>query len=449
MHQFNVHNAMEPAQLDTVLPFDLPAGWLVDVARPEPVTALSAPQASIAAALADPLHSAPLSELAGRGDQVCIVFTPPGIPCPEHMLVPALLHELERAGVYDQDITLLCASGIHGRTSPQQNAARLGAEVMERYRVLDHDVGEVIHLGQWRGIPLTVNRHTLEANLLIATGVVAPHLYAGYSGGSGTLAIGCAGDATIEALYTPSFLHHPYVRPGQVRGNPFQEVMQSLAQRVGLRFILNVILAPTGEIVDVQAGDPFLVHQYMVFSAASLYDTAVFKTYDIVIASIDPPHDSTLYQAILGALLVGLAPRPAVRPGGAILLPARTPEAVGQGSDAQSFYHALQSVRSPEALMTERWERSCRPGEARALQLTRLLQQNEVIVVGSEFPALVEACHLQAATDMEAAFDLVRWLLGDDLKVLVVPHALHTIPLLPVHEQSDQSTSFQAGMWAW
>jgi nickel-dependent lactate racemase len=438
MRQLDIYSSTDLARPHDAPYFDLPPNWRVDVVNPESVEPLADPQASVTAALADPLRSPPLNELVGPGDQVCIAFMHPVTPCPEHILVPALLRELEAAGVYDHDIILLCANGPHGRTDQGQKVARLGAEVVEHYRVLDHDAGEVIHVGQWQDIPLTVSRHTLEADLLIATGVVAPHLYAGYSGGSETVAIGCAGDATIEALYAPHFLYNPGIRPGQLRGNPFQEAMQLLAHRAGLRFVLNVILDHKGQMMDVQAGDPFLTHQYLVFAASSLYNRPVSQIYDVVIAGLDPPYDASLYQAVLGALFVGLAPRPAVRPGGVILLPASTPEAVGQGSvvypNAQNFYDVLQSTRFLGTLTSGLWERGCRPGEARAFQLARLLERNKVVVVGSEFPAIVEACHLEAAADMEEAIDLARWLLGDDLSTLIVPHALLTMPIPPVGE---------------
>jgi hypothetical protein len=88
-------------------------------------------------------------------------------------------------------------------------------------------------------------------------------------------------------------------------------------------------------------------------------------------------------------------------------------------------------------MMTDLLRQGCRPGEARAFQLARLMEQNEVIVVGSEFPELVEACRLQAVDDIEAAIDLTRWLLGDDLDVLFVPHALHTVPVPPEQAQDE------------
>ena len=427
----------------------LPAQWRVDVAALGPVKMPDDPQASIAQALAEPIQSPPLTELVGPGDHVCIAFSHPNVLCPDQLLVPALLRELAHAGVCDQDVTLLCANALFGRTSYDQWIASLGPDVVERYRVIDHDVSEVIHLGQWQDIPLTVNRCALEADLLIATGVVAPHLYAGYSGGADTVAVGCAGDATIEAIHAPRFVHHPQVRPGQIRGNPFQEAVAVLAERAGLRFVLNAVLGPDGKIADVQAGDPRLAHSYLVFSSANLYNSHVPRTYDVIIAALDPPYDSSLYQAVLAPCSLEWRPNTALRPGGAIVVPARTPQAVGEGINAQNFFNALQGFRSLDSLITELLERGYRPGEARAFQLARLLEEHEVIIVGSEFPAIVKACHLQEADDMGQAIDLTRWLLGDDLDVLIIPHSLHTLPVptVPDPDLGPELRSLMALTW--
>jgi hypothetical protein len=179
-----------------------------------------------------------------------------------------------------------------------------------------------------------------------------------------------------------------------------------------------------------------MVHKHLVFAASCLYDSPVSKTYDVVVAHPDPPYDATLYDAILGALFVGMAAQPVVRPGGVIILPARMYNAIGENRRAQNFYAVLTNAHSRDVLITNLLQEGCRPGEERALKLARLMEQNEVIVVGSEFPELVEACRIQALPDMAAAVDLTRWLLGDELDVLIVPHALHITPSLPVQEQS-------------
>jgi hypothetical protein len=159
----------------------------------------------------------------------------------------------------------------------------------------------------------------------------------------------------------------------------------------------------------------------------------------VVIAGLDQSQATTLYEAVLAALFIGLAPQPVLRPGGVIIVPARTPEAMGQEKNAQDFYNALQGARTPEMLVSRLWEKSGGLGEARALQLAQLLEEYQVIIVGSEFPSIVKACHLQTAADMEEAVDLTRWLLGDDLDVLVVPHALLTLPLPPTEDWQQQT----------
>ncbi len=63
--------------------------------------------ASIMQALRQPIGTPPLREMAHAGQKVCIVFTDITRASPDHLLVPALLAELEQAGVRDADITLL------------------------------------------------------------------------------------------------------------------------------------------------------------------------------------------------------------------------------------------------------------------------------------------------------------------------------------------------------
>jgi nickel-dependent lactate racemase len=449
MSLIDANKPIDPSRLYDSWRFQLPSHWRVDVASPGPLLPVRDPETAVKAALADPLSSPSLTGLVGPGDQVCLAFTHPEVPSPEHLLVPALLRELEEAGVNDEDVILLCAGALHGRTSQDEKVARLGADIVERYHVVDHDVGDVVHLGQWQGLPLTVNRRALEADLVISTGVVAPHLYSGYSGGADTVAVGCAGDTTIEAIHAPRFVYHPQVRPGQIEGNPFQEAMWESAQRANLRFVLNAILDPAGRILDVQAGDPTSVHRHLVFAASSLFNSSVSQTYDVVVAGLDSPYDASIYQAVLGALFVGMTPNTALRTGGVILLPVRTPEAVGQGLNAQNFYSALQGVRSLDTLITELLERGYRPGEARAFQLARLLELNEVVVVGSDFPAMVEACHLQGVADLRAAADLTQWLLGDDLDVLIIPHSLHTLPVPTATDEDGWSGVALASTRTW
>ena len=91
-----------------------------------------------------------------------------------------------------------------------------------------------------------VNAVLTESDLIIATGVVEPHQYAGYSGGGKTVVIGCGSEETIGLTHGPQFLDQPGVRLGQIDGNPFQQFVRDAAQAIGLKFVVNVVLDGEG-----------------------------------------------------------------------------------------------------------------------------------------------------------------------------------------------------------
>src|SRR5512137_2699233 len=119
--------------------FSLPASMQVDLAVSRPAEPIKDMAEAIQAALAHPIGSAPLRELAKAGQRVCIVFTDITRASPDHLLVPALLNELEIAGVRDEDVTLLCGIGMHRPSTPEEKIVKLGAEVVARYCVIDNE----------------------------------------------------------------------------------------------------------------------------------------------------------------------------------------------------------------------------------------------------------------------------------------------------------------------
>ena len=167
----------------TYLDFELPAKMRGTYAASRPVEPLADVEKAIDKALTDPINSPPLRELTKQGDTVCIVFTDITRNTPEHLLIPALLTELHATGVRDEDITLLCGTGLHRPSTVQEKAIKLGQSIVERYRVLDHEPFNLAGLEDLgiteSGIPLSVNSVAYQSDLLITTGVVEPHQYAG------------------------------------------------------------------------------------------------------------------------------------------------------------------------------------------------------------------------------------------------------------------------------
>ena len=263
----------------------------------------------------------------------------------------------------------------------------------------------------------------LDSDLIIATGVVEPHQYAGYSGGGKTVVIGCGSEETIGLTHGPQFLDQPGVRLGQIDGNPFQQFVRDAAQAIGLKFVVNVVLDGEGRAIAVQAGDPIAVHDALVATARSVYEVPLEQACDVVIAQVDPPKDVNLYQASRAVTYVGLSATPPVRPGGIIIVAARCPEGAGQGRGEQRFFTALSQASDLRQLLAQYRRDGCQAGEQRAYMLAQVLLNYEVVVAGSQCPQIVEACHLIAAASPDEAIDHARRRLGRSR-----PGALSTPP---------------------
>jgi nickel-dependent lactate racemase len=389
---------------------------------------------ALAQALAYPIGSPPLREMARPGDRVCIVFTDITRASPDYLLVPAILRELEIAGVRDQDITLLCGIGMHRPSTAEEKVAKLGQALVNRYRVIDNEPQNpdaLVDLGITAGgVPVSAHRAAVEADLLIATGIVEPHQYAGYSGGRKTLAVGAAGEALIAHTHGPAFVDHPGTRLGRIEGNPFHEAVTEAAQRAGLRFIFNVVLDDEKRILKVAAGEPQAAFKELVTFARSIYEVEIPHQYDVVIGGAGFPKDANLYQASRAASYLFFAPTPVVKTGGYILVPARCEEGAGDGVGEQRFLSAMRDAPDVQHILDEARLHGYPPGQQRAFVMAKVLEEARVVIVGSECPDVVTACKMMTAETMEDGLNLAARELGADLDVLIVPHALLTLPVV-------------------
>lgn len=418
----------------TSLKFSLPAGMQVDVAVSQAVEPVGSVPAAIQKALVRPLGSLPLRELAKPYDRVCIVFTDITRSSPDQLLVPALLEELEKAGVRDEDITLLCGIGMHRTSTHEEKITKLSAEVVSRYRVIDNEPqnpSALVDLGVTPGgVPVHLHRAVVETDLLIATGIVEPHQYAGYSGGRKTVAVGAAGEALIAYTHGPAFVDHPGTRLGKIEGNPFHEAVTEAARRANLRFILNVVLDDNKQVLRVTAGDPEAAFKDLVDFAKSVYEVPIEKQYDITIGGVGFPKDTNIYQASRAPSYLFFAPIPVVRPGGYLIIPARCEEGAGAGVGEQRFFKAMRNAPDIQSILDDARTNGYPPGQQRAFVMAKVLEKTNVIIVGSECPDLVADCKMIPAATMEEALTLAASELGSSCSVLIVPHAMLTLPVI-------------------
>jgi nickel-dependent lactate racemase len=417
------------------LKFDLPANMKGALVESRPSKPLVDVKKDVEGALKHPINTMPLVELAGPGDNVCIIFTDMTRNSPDHILVPAILTQLEAAGVRDEDITLLCGIGMHRPSTEEEKVIKLGQAVVDRYRVLDSEPqksASLVQLGTTEsGMPLSVHKSAYEADLLIATGIVEPHQYAGYSGGRKTLAIGAAGESMIAYTHGPEMVDHPGTRLGKIEGNPFHEAITLSARRAGLRFIINVVQDDNNRTVTVMAGEPDATFAALVKVARQLYEVPILQQYDVAVAGVGFPKDVNIYQASRAASYLFFAPTSVVREGGVIIVPAPTPEGAGNGVGEQRFHETMRRAEDMPSLLSQLRSSGYPPGAQRAFVMAKVLDKNPVIIVGSQTPDVVRQVHMIPAVDMEEAFSIAAEKIGRrELEVLIVPHGLQTLPIV-------------------
>lgn len=382
-----------------------------------------------------------LADIVKPGMRVMIAFTDATRACPDEQLISLLVDELTSLGVPLSDVSLLCAVGLHRPMTGVERVAKLGPQLVEQLHIIDHNAlaaDELVDLGEIDGWPVVTNRHCLETDVLLATGVVEPHQYAGYSGGAKTVVIGCGGEATIQATHGTKMLDEAGVRLGAIEGNPFQAFVRAAGARIGLKYVINVTLDSDKRIMAAAAGAPDEVHNHLIEQAREVYEVPVPQSVHLALAGVNEAKAVNLYQASRAATYLALTDRTPLKPGAPILLPAPIPEGAGQGTGEQRFFDILSRAESPAQLLKALRRTGFPAGAQRAYILAQVLIEHPIIVVGAQYPEVVKACHMHAVSDMAAGLNLAEKLArqqfhlsdSEPLEVLAVPNALLTLPRL-------------------
>lgn len=408
------------------LTIDLPADVDVSVLEPRPGAPLADPQAAVAAALTHPIGTAPLTELArGRRDAV-VVISDKTRPIPYGVVLPPLLAALEAGGLTPERIEILVATGLHRANTAEELAAMTSPEIVARYRIRNHvarDAAQHVHLGRTaRGTELWIDRGYVAADLKVITGLIEPHLMAGYSGGRKAVAPGCAGVETMRSLHGAAMLEEA-IGPGLIDDNPFHAELVGIARRVGVDCMCDVTIDRQRRLTGVYAGDLEQAHAAGVAAVEAHVRAELDRPADVVITSAAGfPLDDTYYQSIKGMV----AALNVVRRGGTIILAA----AIGEGIGSAEFQRLLAETPAPDAFMA----RITSPGSFTIDQwmmqhLCQVRRKAEVIVVSDGLATLPPTNLLaELAPTVEAALARCRARYGPRPHVAVLPEGPYVLP---------------------
>jgi len=338
------------------LEVELPERHLVKSLQYPAVEPLADPLGAVELALDEPIGTAPLSELARGRRNACVVVSDVTRPVPNWLLLPPLLERLEKAGIARENILILVATGLHRPNVGHELVEMLGQHVAENYRIENHDGRDLsshTYLGQSpRDVPIWIDSRYVSADLKITTGLIEPHLMAGFSGGRKLICPGLAALETVKVWHGPDFLEHPNARAGTLEGNPVHEENTYIGRRAGCDFIVNTLIDAQRRMLKVVAGDMESAFYEGVAVARRVVRDTLAEPVDIVVTSAAGyPLDATFYQSIKGMV----AALPIVRRGGTIILAAEMSEGVGspefqrlfaENPSLEVFFERLMSKNS-------------------------------------------------------------------------------------------------------
>ena len=314
----------------TGLMVDLPNEKVIGPLEIKNAIPLANQSQAISDALANPIGSKPLAEIAKGKKTACILICDITRPVPNKVILPQILKTIEEAGVPRSGITILIATGLHRPNEGEELVELVGEDIANNYRVENHhgkETSEHDYLGITpKGVPVYIDSRYIRAELKITTGLIEPHLMAGYSGGRKVICPGIAGIETVKVWHGPKFLEHPNADCGIVEGNPVHEENTYIALMSGCDFIVNVCVDGNRQITWAGAGDMIKAWEAGVSFVRQVVRVPIKEPVDIVLTSCAGyPLDITWYQAVKG--LMGALP--IIKKGGTIILVASLTEGLG------------------------------------------------------------------------------------------------------------------------
>lgn len=425
MHTFNLPFGKEKIKLE--LPEEQVAGVLVSHAHE-----YKAPKSEaelVADALANPIGSPKLSDLA-KGKKNCVIISSDHTrPVPSHVIMPQLLAEL-RKGNPDIDITILIATGMHRATTKEELIAKYGKEIAEHEKFVIHvsrNDEDMVSIGTLpSGGDCRINKLAANADLLISEGFIEPHFFAGMSGGRKSVLPGIASKVTVLANHCSEFINSPHARTGILQGNPIHEDMLYAAKAAKLAFICNVVIDADKKVIAAFAGDREKAHYAGADFEMKLAGVKPVPADIVITTNGGYPLDQNIYQSVKGMT----AAEATCKEGGVII----DVSSCSDGHGGKDFYNNLKNAESIQKAMDEILARGRNEtvfDQWEAQILMRMLLKFTIIMVTEAPQQMVEDMHMKYAASVDDALAMAKEVLAKkgitDPKITVIPDGVSVI----------------------
>jgi len=408
------------------LDLDVPSSK-VDVFTPRFVPGLPDEAAAFRAAVRDPIGGKPLRETVKAGERVAVVIADITRPLPSERLLPWLFAELSH--VPSEHITVVNGTGSHRVQTPAELEKMVGADIVRRYRVVNHDAHDasmLVEVGKGLdGRPVKFARAYAEADRRIVLGFIEPHFMAGFSGGYKGVFPAVADIASIMHYHRAAVIGDARSTWGNLDANPTQEQIRHNGALLPVDFMVNVTINRRREITGFFCGEVLVAHTRGCAFARETAMVACPESYPVVVTTnAGYPLDQNLYQTVKGMS----AGAQIVSDGGFILTAARCNDGFPTHGNYKKllFEHTspralLDTILTPGFSLYDQWE----------AQLHAIIALKARVGLYSSLPPEeVRRAFLEPVAEPEARLAAELKSLGKDTPVAVLPEGPMTIPYL-------------------
>lgn len=381
---------------------------------------LADPVGDLQQVLEKPNGTPSLAEVAKGRKSACILICDVTRPVPNEMILTPVLETIEAAGVPREKITILVATGLHRPNEGDEMVELVGRRIAETYRCENHfgkELDQHTYLGDSpRGVPVWIDSRYVEADLKITTGLIEPHLMAGFSGGRKLICPGIAALETVKVWHGPKFLEHPNADCGILVGNPVHEENTWIGRKAGCDFIVNVVIDSQRRPLKWVAGDMIAAFEEGVEFVKGVVIDKVPTEADIVVTSCAGyPLDTTFYQAIKGMTgALGIVKR-----GGTIIICASITEGIGSPEfqslfkDNASLEVFHERILGEDYFVMDQWQLE---------EMAKVRRKAKIKVVSDGLPKeTLEALFVETAPTVEQAVADSLAEYGPQATIAVIP----------------------------
>lgn len=396
----------------------------ITVVEPQTVPALDDPAQALFEALEKPIGSLPLAALAAGKKKIGIIFNDITRATPSKLMLPIIIRAL--GDIPKEKITLFNALGTHRENTREELCSMIGEKLVSDYQIIQNDYSDIstqkmIGMTSF-GHEAWVNRKMAECDLIILTGFIEPHFFAGFSGAGKAIMPGMAGKQTIFGNHDAKMISNPKSTWGITDGNPLWEEIQEVAELTGKLFIVNVTMNKFHEITGVFAGN---LRQAHAMGAKFVKQSAMAplpEPFDVVVTTNSGfPLDMNLYQSVKGLS----AAAQVVKRGGTIIIASACSDGIPDHGlfgpvlkESASADDALNRIFNAETEWQDQWQ---------VQVLAQILKKAEVYIYTDGLTQQqIEDCLLKQTKDIaETCRKIAR-----NGKICIIPQGPLTIPYI-------------------